>query len=84
MAEVDYRPGYPVMVNAEAETAYAAAAARKVSGQCDDAPLVMGAEDFSYVLRDRPGLMAFLGVCPDDIDDSLTAPPNHSNSTWSL
>ena len=25
---------------------------------------VMGAEDFSYVLEQRPGAMAFLGVCP--------------------
>ena len=24
----------------------------------------MGAEDFSYVLQQRPGAMAFLGVCP--------------------
>ena len=40
---------------------------------------VMGAEDFSYVLQGVPGAMAFLGVCPEDIVDSLTAPPNHSN-----
>ena len=25
---------------------------------------VMGAEDFSYVLKQRPGAMSFLGVCP--------------------
>ena len=25
---------------------------------------VMGAEDFSYVLEQRPGALAFLGVCP--------------------
>ena len=25
---------------------------------------VMGAEDFSYVLQQRPGALAFLGVCP--------------------
>ena len=24
----------------------------------------MGAEDFSYVLQQRPGALAFLGVCP--------------------
>ncbi|MFT4988845.1 MAG: metal-dependent amidase/aminoacylase/carboxypeptidase family protein, partial [Acidimicrobiales bacterium] len=38
----------------------------------------MGAEDFSYVLQQVPGAMAFLGVCPDDQDPS-TAAPNHSN-----
>ena len=26
---------------------------------------VMGAEDWSYVLQEVPGIMAFLGVCPD-------------------
>ena len=25
---------------------------------------VMGAEDFSYLLQQRPGAFAFLGVCP--------------------
>ena len=32
---------------------------------------VMGAEDFSYVLQRVPGAMVFLGVCPDDIANSL-------------
>ena len=26
---------------------------------------VMGSEDWSYVLQEVPGAMAFLGVCPD-------------------
>jgi hippurate hydrolase len=41
------------------------------------APL-MGAEDFSYVLQQVPGAMAFLGACPPGIDPG-TAPANHSN-----
>jgi hippurate hydrolase len=40
---------------------------------------IMGAEDFSYVLQQVPGAMFFLGVCPDDIPDSLEAPSCHSN-----
>jgi hippurate hydrolase len=60
-AEVDYRIGYPVMVNAEAETEHAAAAARKVAGGCDPAPLVMGAEDFAYFLERRPGAYILMG-----------------------
>ena len=40
---------------------------------------VMGAEDFSYILEEVPGAMAFLGVCPDDIANSLEAPSCHSD-----
>ena len=40
---------------------------------------VMGAEDFSYFLEKVPGAMAFLGVCPEDIENSLEAPSCHSN-----
>ncbi|MEE2945013.1 MAG: M20 aminoacylase family protein [Pseudomonadota bacterium] len=54
-ADINYMRGYPVMVNHEAETDFAADVARSVSGQCDDAPLVMGAEDFAYMLEERPG-----------------------------
>ena len=39
---------------------------------------IMGAEDFSYVLREVPGAFAFLGACPPGIDPDQAA-PNHSN-----
>lgn len=39
----------------------------------------MGAEDWSYVLSEVPGAMAFLGVCPPDIADPREAPACHSN-----
>jgi metal-dependent amidase/aminoacylase/carboxypeptidase family protein len=39
---------------------------------------LMGAEDFSYVLEQVPGAMAFLGACPPELDPQ-TAPGNHSN-----
>ncbi|CUJ21075.1 M20 aminoacylase family protein [Cognatishimia activa] len=60
-ADINYMRGYPVMVNHEAETGFAADVARSVSGQCDDAPLVMGAEDFAYMLEERPGAYILVG-----------------------
>lgn len=61
-AELHYQRGYPVTINADAQTEYAAEAAHKVSGQVDanTAPL-MGAEDFSFMLNARPGAYIFLG-----------------------
>ena len=65
-AEVDfkYKRGYPVTVNHDAQTAFAASVARQIVGdpRVDDAmPPIMGAEDFSYMLEARPGAFIFLG-----------------------
>ncbi len=60
-ATVNYIKGYPVMVNAEAETDFAAEVARAVSGDCAEAPLVMGGEDFAYMLEERPGAYILVG-----------------------
>jgi len=61
-ATVAYQRGYPVTVNAPANTAFAAAVAQAVSGQVDtDTPPLMGAEDFSFMLNERPGAYIFLG-----------------------
>ncbi|GAA6207259.1 M20 aminoacylase family protein [Cognatishimia sp. WU-CL00825] len=60
-AIVDYRRGYPVMVNHPDQTEFAAQAARSVSGQCDKAPLIMGGEDFAYLLEERPGAYILVG-----------------------
>ncbi|MDE3028139.1 MAG: amidohydrolase [Paracoccaceae bacterium] len=61
-AEVDYKRGYPVTMNAPENTDYAAAAALKVSGNVDlDIAPLMGAEDFSFMLNARPGAYIFLG-----------------------
>jgi len=59
--EVDYQRNYPVMVNSDTETEYAAEAARAVSGGCEDAPLVMGGEDFAFMLEERPGAYILVG-----------------------
>ena len=49
------------MVNHGAQTAFAADVAKSISGQCDEAPLIMGGEDFAYMLEARPGAYIFLG-----------------------
>ncbi|MEM6387165.1 MAG: M20 aminoacylase family protein [Pseudomonadota bacterium] len=60
-ASLEYKRNYPVMANSEAETDYANAAAEKVSGTCHPAPFIMGGEDFSYMLNERPGAYILLG-----------------------
>ena len=61
MATVEYHRGYPVMVNTEEQTEFAAEVARAVSGNCEDAPLVMGGEDFAFMLEERPGAYILVG-----------------------
>ncbi len=61
-AVVKYERGYPVTMNAPDNTRYAAEVARSVSGQVnEDTPPVMGAEDFSFMLLERPGAYIFVG-----------------------
>ena len=62
VAEVTYERGYPVTVNAPDNTAFAAEVAHAVSGKVDtDTAALMGAEDFSFMLNERPGAYIFLG-----------------------
>ena len=49
------------MANSETETEYAIEAARKVSGDCRTSPFIMGGEDFSYMLLERPGAYILVG-----------------------
>ncbi len=67
-AEVEIDRGYPVTVNDAEFAAFTVAVMGDLVGTDNvaimDAP-VMGAEDWSYVLQQVPGSMAFLGVCPD-------------------
>jgi amidohydrolase len=61
-AEVDYQRGYPVTMNTPENTVFATEVARAVSGHVDaDTAPLMGAEDFSYMLIERPGAYIFLG-----------------------
>ncbi len=61
VATVSYMRGYPVMVNSDEQTDFAASVARTISGGCDDAPLVMGGEDFAFMLEERPGAYILVG-----------------------
>ncbi|MBT9382548.1 amidohydrolase [Pseudooceanicola sp. CBS1P-1] len=58
---VRWLPGYPTMVNSEAETDFAAEVARRVSGDCAPAEMTMGGEDFAYMLQERPGAYILVG-----------------------
>ncbi|GLR81130.1 amidohydrolase [Azospirillum oryzae] len=63
-AELRFRPGYPATVNSEPEARIAAAAAAKVVGEENVvwAPdPTMAAEDFGYMLKERPGAYIWLG-----------------------
>lgn len=60
-ADVNYIRGYPAMVNHEEQTEFAADVARKVSGDCENADLVMGGEDFAFMLEERPGAYILVG-----------------------
>ncbi|MDE4133527.1 M20 family metallopeptidase [Phaeobacter sp. QD34_3] len=60
-ADVTYNRGYPVMVNHEEQTEFAAKVASDISGNCEEAPLVMGGEDFAYMLEERPGAYILVG-----------------------
>jgi amidohydrolase len=63
-AEITYTNGYPVLVNHERNTDFAASVAREIAGsdkvEMDFAP-VMGAEDFAFMLQERPGAFIFVG-----------------------
>ncbi len=63
-AEVDYSRGYPVTMNDPAKTTFMTEVAKAVAGESGVdttvAPL-MGAEDFSYMLEQRPGAYIFVG-----------------------
>ncbi len=66
-ASLRVEPGYPVTVNDNESAAFALRVAGDLLGVDGASRMpapVMGAEDFSYVLQQRPGAMSFLGVCP--------------------
>jgi hippurate hydrolase len=79
VAEARIEPGYPVTVNDERAVAVMRDCARDLGGEGGWAvmPPMMGAEDFSYVLRKVPGAMAFIGVAPPGTDPA-TNPPLHN------
>ena len=77
--EATIEKGYPVTVNDPRATELVRNCAVAIGGE--DAwrtmPAMMGAEDFSYVLQQIPGAMAFIGVAPEGTDPA-TNPPLHN------
>jgi hippurate hydrolase len=62
-AEVDYGWGHPVLVNTEAETAFAREVAAELVGadNVGEIEIVTGSEDFAYMLEQVPGSFVRLG-----------------------
>ena len=61
-ATVAYSRGYPVTFNHPEQTDFMAAVAASVGGSvATDIPPQMGAEDFSFMLLERPGAYIFMG-----------------------
>jgi amidohydrolase len=80
-ATVEIDSGYPVTVNDGDAAERVGSLAGTVLGRGRVATMpspIMGAEDFSYVLAEVPGALAFLGGCPSAVDPAAAA-PNHSN-----
>ena len=73
-AEVVIEEGYPITANHPDETRHAIAAAEAVAGEVDTTILpMMGGEDFSYMLLERPGAYIFLG----NGDSAMVHSPNY-------
>jgi hippurate hydrolase len=63
-AKLTYKRGYPVLVNHEKQTEFAASVAGQIAGQDKvdtGLPPMMGAEDFSFMLNARPGAFIWIG-----------------------
>lgn len=63
-AEIEFRRGYPVTSNHDDQTDFAVSVAEEIAGpervQKETEPM-MGGEDFSYMLLERPGAYIFAG-----------------------
>ena len=63
-AEIEFRRGYPVTANHDDQTDFAVSVAEEIAGpervQRETEPM-MGGEDFSYMLLERPGAYIFAG-----------------------
>ena len=63
-AEVDWRPGYPVLVNTPQETAFAGRVAVELLGEDRvdlHGPAITASEDFAFMLDRVPGCYLFIG-----------------------
>jgi amidohydrolase len=74
--DLDYVWRYPVTSNDPEEAAYVRSLAARVLGTARSSEMTptMGAEDFSFMIEQRPGCFFFLGTQSDD----ATAVPHHN------
>ena len=64
--KLDYKNGYPPVINEEQCSINVLNAAKKIVGDnVIDPYLTMGGEDFSYFLQKRPGCFFFIGSAPN-------------------
>jgi amidohydrolase len=78
-AQVNIYPGYPVTMNDESLTRFAAPVLERVAGKgkAKTGPPSLGGEDFSYFANEVPGFFFFLGTVPEGADQTKAA-SNHS------
>eukprot|EP00127_Corallochytrium_limacisporum_P002960 Clim_evm7s144 gene=Clim_evmTU7s144 len=81
-AELDYRIGYPATVNEDLNcielVKQSAEAVVGVDG-VDDKTRTMAAEDFSYFLKNAPGVFYFVGCDPRKDPENEPAIPHHKS-----
>jgi hippurate hydrolase len=78
--DAEFVEQYPVTVNDQNESVFAATTLRELHGEHRFVPKenpISGSEDFSRVLDEVPGAMVMLGACPPELDPG-SAPYNHS------
>ena len=80
-ATVNIKAGYPVSINDPEFSAFVTDVAVDLVGEELVTPVptpIMGAEDWSYVMNEVQGAMAFLGTCLPELIPGQS-PGNHSN-----
>lgn len=80
-AELDYLRRYPASINAAPAAALALEAAQSIVGAeavATDLPPSMAAEDFAFMLNDRPGAYIWIGNGPARAGATCTAPTTSS------
>jgi amidohydrolase len=69
-ADVEYTRGYPPLVNTPEQAEVVRGVVRELYGQDALEPAVpmMGAEDFAYILQERPGAFLWLGCGSEELE----------------
>jgi len=75
--EIMYKKGYPAVYNHEEETEVFKTIMEACHSESTlvEMPAIMGSEDFSYYLRERPGMFFFTGSRNEEL--GATAPHHH-------